>query len=324
MLIQKEQLHQIMSPKKACQRGLEEYIVEQHFGDTAMIPDHKNNNIVRGSFVYMNNPIYRVGAEGDPAPNGHSSRHNADKNIKLDESALHILHPTIDSGSNYIPKTHMNMYWSSDRKNIPRVIGKEDHVEKDNVEMEEYNRAVENKRRYDEILEGLDRLKEYKASRELYFNSRDGDWRREKPETLGNGDKLYSSQRYRYRVDKIQEIETINSRIAALEAMLQRLSAPAIPPYNKVEETKPLVENFKNINNIAPYGHTQNSRYATVGTDKNNYNLQPNDVPGIDVEKFKVIGGQPLLLEDASPHFWLISVIIIGVIAAILYSNISK
>lgn len=121
MWIQKHQLPEILSPKKECQRGLEEYIVNSHQGDkTEYSYNNKKtaHNRTTQSHIFINNPIYRIGRESDPGTTELSSRHeNSPPN--LNESALHTLYPMIDSGNVFISPKLWNQNWSYDRSNIP-------------------------------------------------------------------------------------------------------------------------------------------------------------------------------------------------------------
>src|SRR5215469_14349076 len=120
MWIQLHQFHEVFSPKKACQRGLEEYITRQEIGDKQIY--NPSYNEFNQSYLFFNNPIYRVGSEGDPAPGGLSSRAFA-PDLKPTESALHLLYPQIDSGSVHLPEKPWDMRWQSSRINIPNVTG---------------------------------------------------------------------------------------------------------------------------------------------------------------------------------------------------------
>src|SRR5437870_4962349 len=112
MFITARHLHEIMSPKKGCQRGLEEYISEQHFGDQQRPQEGKP------SYMYLNNPVYRVGTEGDPAPRAVSSRQDPYyTNLKPNESMVHSLYPEIDSGSVFLSEEPWNLQWNSDMSN---------------------------------------------------------------------------------------------------------------------------------------------------------------------------------------------------------------
>lgn len=146
MYIQPHQLHQILSPKKACQRGLEEYIVEQHFGDKTSF-----GGFDRHQHFYINNPVYRVGAEGDPAPLGVSSRHSEYfKKLGLNQSALHLLYPEINSGSIFLSQEPWDQRWNYAKSNIPNQIashfegelGGIPDVIRDQEETANYNLAV--------------------------------------------------------------------------------------------------------------------------------------------------------------------------------------
>lgn len=141
MYIQEDQLHTVLSPKKGCQRGLEQYIVGQHNGDKQIYMGGK-----KPGFRFMNNPIYRVGKEGDPSPNeGYSSREQWQPKI-LTESALHSLYPPIDSGSVYLTEKPWDMRWYYQRDNIPNVQYAEDTIYDNATDMAAYNEIAERRR----------------------------------------------------------------------------------------------------------------------------------------------------------------------------------
>src|SRR5579863_1302252 len=122
MFIQPHQLHEILSPKRGCQRGLEEYIVAQHRGDRQVYTGDE-----KPGYAFMNNPVYRVGKEGDPSPGTWSSRTypGPPPNLKLSDSALHLLYPTIDSGSVFLSEQPWSSKWYSNMTNISNTFGDE-------------------------------------------------------------------------------------------------------------------------------------------------------------------------------------------------------
>jgi hypothetical protein len=115
MFVQPHQFEHIAVPKKACQRGLEEYVVASHPGD-------KQTSSEKTPYLYLNNPIYRVGPEGDPAPGSLSSR-QFQAILKPTQSQLHSLHPTIDSGTVFLPEVPWDNRWTYQRDNIPNNTG---------------------------------------------------------------------------------------------------------------------------------------------------------------------------------------------------------
>lgn len=124
MFIQNDQLHEILSPKLGCQRGLEEYIVNVHDGDKQKQHPRGSLNPAKNGYEhdygYINNPVYRVGIEGDPGPESYSSRH-LQEHLEVNESALHLLTNTIDSGSVLQGPIHWNQNWAYDRGDIPNI-----------------------------------------------------------------------------------------------------------------------------------------------------------------------------------------------------------
>lgn len=123
MFITERQFRDISVSKKSCQKSLEEYVVASHMGDKK---EYARQYASRGSsphkdsagYIYLNNPIYRVGPEGDPSPGSLSSRH-FQQDIKPTESMLHSLYPTIDSGSIFLTEKPWDNRWRYQRDNIP-------------------------------------------------------------------------------------------------------------------------------------------------------------------------------------------------------------
>lgn len=141
MRIMSHQFHEVASPKRYGQRGLEEYITAEEQGDKSVYTGIKN----KSSYAYLNNPVYRVGLEGDPAPGGLSSRSQqfGDKrSLKLSESALHLLHPTIDSVNVFITEKAWDNTWHPTRQNIENVISSDEDVLLHKSKLNEYNNSV--------------------------------------------------------------------------------------------------------------------------------------------------------------------------------------
>lgn len=127
-------------PKKACHRGLEEYIVDQHYGDQ----QRSENGTM---YMYLNNPVYRVGIEGDPAPNSVSSRKDSDPDFSV--SSLHNVHPVIDSGSVFLSNVPWNKNWSYTRQDIPHLTASDEIIEEKRTRRLEFNEMVSSKGLYD-------------------------------------------------------------------------------------------------------------------------------------------------------------------------------
>lgn len=151
MYVTKAQLASIgNSPKKACQRGLDVNIVPKKTGDKQVFIGTKP------SYMYFNNPIYRVGNEGDPSPEALSSRNFITmQNLAPTESHLHLLYPTIDSGSVFLSQRNMDERWASDRSDVPALPYQEKAIEKDVRESRAYDSAVLSRdyaeEKYDEL-----------------------------------------------------------------------------------------------------------------------------------------------------------------------------
>lgn len=140
MRILAHQFHEIASPKKTNQRGLEEYITSQEQGDKQIYTGKK------AAYAFLNNPVYRVGIEGDPAPQGLSSRLSTfgalNSQLKPSESALHLLHPTIESGNVFITEKNWDSEWHPSRQNIENVMSSEQDVLLHKSKMNNYNESV--------------------------------------------------------------------------------------------------------------------------------------------------------------------------------------
>lgn len=138
-----QQKQEIFIPKKACQRGLEGPIVATEYGDKQVYLGYKP------SYMYINNPIYRVGPEGQVTENAISSRMinngTAVENLKFSDSALHLLYPTIDSGSVFLSEQPWNEYWDKNREGIPNTFVSQEKVEKHHLKTHEYNTVIDTK-----------------------------------------------------------------------------------------------------------------------------------------------------------------------------------
>jgi hypothetical protein len=135
MQISEKQRHEVLSPKKCRQRGLEEYITQQERGDKTIYDGKKHQ------YAFINNPVYRVFGDNDPAPFGLSSRHFA-KPLAPSESPLHLLNETVDSGGVFIPAKHWNNRWAATRVNIPNISATPAQVVKDKEKMLEYDYQI--------------------------------------------------------------------------------------------------------------------------------------------------------------------------------------
>lgn len=277
MFIQPHQLPEIMSPKKGCQRGLEEYIVAQHWGDKKQYQTSgfplQDVNVENPSYMYLNNPIYRVGKEGDPAPGSLSSRSiyqlgDYQPGFTETESTLHLLYPTIDSGSQFAYEKPWNMDWYYSRTNIPNMSATPEQVEVDKNQTRAYDDFVERRR----------------ASHKI------SDW-------MNRPLPVYDQQRVADELlpDGVREID--------MNATLDTKGLPIIgntpgkrQVINNSIETPKNVENFTGINKSSKgvpsagygaYGYPQPYGYATVGNDKHRYNVYPGYIPGVNVEYFQ-------------------------------------
>ena len=280
MFIQEHQLHEILSPKKGCQRGLEEYIVEQHWGDKQVFQGGKNR---RPSYMYPNNPIYRVGSEGDPAPRSLSSRSipqlDSNPNLKLNESALHSLYPTIDSGSVFLSEKSWKSEWYYGRQNITNVFGDEEAVEIDKEKTNEFNDFVERKRTSQQIKNWMDRdLPIYDQQRINDEESPDGVRERLLPSTSET------------RGLPMSEDDFIKKRI------IENYEGPKVSA------------------GYGAYGYPQPHGYATMGDDYRKYNVFPGFVPGVNVENFGKSQSDNSLL-------WIISSMTLVIILLLIFNK---
>lgn len=252
MFIQEHQLHEILSPKKGCQRGLEEYIVDQHWGDKQVFQGGDNR---RPAYMYFNNPIYRVGAEGDPAPGSLSSRSipqlDSNLDIKLTDSALHTLYPTIDSGSVFLSEKPWDTRWYYGRDNIKNVFGDTEVVEADKELTNNFDDFVERKRTSTQIKNWMNReLPVYDQQRINDEESPDGVRERSLPLTSDNR---------------------------------------GIPIEGDIPGRSRVIENYQGPKVSAgygAYGYPQPHGYATVGDDYRKYDVFPGVKPGVNVEHF--------------------------------------
>lgn len=142
MYIDDRQFEYIKSPKRGCQRGLEPYIVRQHLGDKTVV-----NQSGKPGYMFMNNPIYRIGKEGDPAPGSISSRtiNNPNLKLNLNQSTLHLLYPRIDSGSVLLDQENWDQRWWYNRENVTpafSITGKS--LVKDEIASENYDDFADN------------------------------------------------------------------------------------------------------------------------------------------------------------------------------------
>lgn len=275
MFIQPDKLYEIMSPKKGCQRGLEEYIVGQHWGDKKLYhpggdysgSPHNSNN--PHSYMYLNNPIYRVGKEGDPAPGSLSSRSvyqlgDYEPGFSETESALHLLYPTIDSGSEYLYEKPWDMQWYYSRTNIPNQFGTPQEVSDSDLKMREYDDSVERKRASEKISDWMNR------PLPIYDQDRIND------EALPDG---------------VRQIE--------LGPIRHDNSIPIVG--NSPGKTQVMGKNNSNVENyttnltgyntvpsagIGAYGYPRPNAYATMGESKHRYDLFPGFIPGVNVEYY--------------------------------------
>lgn len=267
MFIQEDKLYEIMSPKKGCQRGLEEYIVNQHWGDKKMYHPsgseaaNQQNPNNPASYMYLNNPIYRVGKEGDPAPGSLSSRSiyqlgDHQPGFSETESTLHLLYPTIDSGSEFLYQKPWDMQWYYSRTNIPNQIAGPDEVQTSYLDMRSYDDSVEKRRVSQKISDWMNR------PLPIYDQDRIND------EVLPDG---------------IRQIE--------LNTIRQDSSIPIVgntPGKTQVTGTGKYIENYTNLTGyntspsagIGAYGYPKPNAYATMGEDKHRYNVFPGFIPG--------------------------------------------
>lgn len=158
MYIQPDQLHEILSPKRNCQRGLEEYIVNVHQGDKQKSHSKKGtgySSTKKGKpdgynvyYGYINNPVYRVGEEGNPGSLSYSSRHLTEANntttvLNPNESELHLLTNAIDSRSVLLPPVKWNQNWGYDRGDIPNQLTTTNEIFNQKEFLREYDDEVD-------------------------------------------------------------------------------------------------------------------------------------------------------------------------------------
>jgi hypothetical protein len=278
MFIQQHQLHEILSPKKGCQRGLEEYIVEQHWGDKQVFQGGSDR---RPSYMYSNNPIYRVGVEGDPAPNGISSRSiqqlDSIPDLKMNESALHLLHPTIDSGSVFLSEKPWDSNWYYGRENIENVFGDEEAVKRDREQTSVFNDFVERKRTSQQMKSWMDRSLP-----------------------------IYDQQR----------INDEESPDGVRERTLPSTSDMRGIPMSEEDSTKrQVIENYQGPKVSAgygAYGYPQPHGYATMGDDYRKYDVFPGVVPGVNVEHFGIAQTNTNLL-------WIVASMVLVIVLLLIY-----
>jgi|SRR5579862_348398 len=269
MFVTEEQLKYIDVPKKNCQRGLEEYVVSSHPGDKQVTISKKP------SYRYMNNPIYRVGVEGDPAPQALSSRLFGPRR-QQQESILHTLYPAIDSGSINIPDKAWDQRWYYGRGNIPNVLESQERVDIDKNKMESYNQAV-TKKITDQMIDN--QVNRYIP---VYDESRINDL--EVPD--GMSVRSFGNDKFSSFID--EDIPN-NPNIPVLSPITTTFGEPKLAvDKNRVDILgKPKIENYidvrpmpkpvsSNINNkYGHYGYPQPSGYASMGDHKHKYEVFP-------------------------------------------------
>jgi hypothetical protein len=310
MFIQRHQLPEIMSPKKGCQRGLEEYIVDQHWGDKKLYHQgggthaHGTNPNADHSYMYFNNPIYRVGKEGDPAPDGLSSRHiyqigDNREGLSETESALHLLYPTIDSGSEHMYEKPWDMDWYYSRTNIPNVFASPQQVAEVKDEMMAYDDSVERKRTSNIISDWMAR------PLPIYDQDRIND------EALPDG--VRQIQLGDVRTDKPIPI------VGNTPGKHQQIGVIRSGAY--VRDSRTIIENYTPTNltggtntspsaGIGAYGYPKPYGYASVGASRHHYDVFPGYVPGVNVEYYTNTG-----ISDSSGNFmWICAIIFIGIL----------
>ena len=287
MFIQPHQLPEILSAKKGCQRGLEEYIVQQHWGDKKIYQPSNNihssqtNNSpqIPHSYGYLNNPVYRVGKEGDPAPEGLSSRHiyqlgDYQPGFTETESTLHLLYPTIDSGTQFSYEKPWDMDWYYSRSNIPNQLASPEEVAISKEKTNTYDDFVERRRASETISKWMNRpLPVYDQQRiddELL------------PDSVRQVD-LGSS------LDE-KGIPIIGNTVGKHQVTKDGVYVGGIENY------VPNVENYAHVSSnsnrtkpsagLGAYGYPQPHGYAEVGASRHRYDVYPGYIPGINVEYF--------------------------------------
>lgn len=269
MFVTEQQMQYIDVPKRNCQRGLEEYVVSSHPGDKQVTVSKK------GSYRYMNNPIYRVGNEGDPAPQALSSRLFGLER-QQHETTLHTLYPAIDSGSLNIPDKAWDQRWYYSRGNIPNVLESQQRVDIDKDKMESYNEAVAKKL--------TDQLIENQTNRYIpvYDESRISD--SEVPD--GMSVRSFGNNKFSSYIDEdvpnnpnTPVLTPITTTFGEPKLTVQRnrvdiLGKPKIENYIDVRPTpKPVSSNINN--KYGHYGYPQPSGYASMGEHKHKYEVFP-------------------------------------------------
>jgi hypothetical protein len=167
MYLDPHQFSQINVPKKCGQKSLEPYIVKQHLGDKQVSTGNG-----RQAYLYLNNPVYRIPPNNDPAPGSLSSRtiNNPNLNLKPTESALQLLYPRIDSGSVLLDQKNYDQRWNSSRTNIPPMFSPDGKAfANDEFAQERYDAISQ--RRYD----NWDKYQREIRSNPIYDQSRISD-----------------------------------------------------------------------------------------------------------------------------------------------------
>lgn len=288
MFIQLHQLPEIISPKKGCQRGLEEYIVDQHWGDKKIYHEggvsQQDVNVNDPSYVYLNNPIYRVGKEGDPAPGSLSSRSiyqigDNQEGLTETESALHLLYPTIDSGIQFAYQKPWDMHWYYSRTNIPNMLGTSEQVAESQNRTRVYDDSVERKR----------------ASHMI------SDW-------MNRPLPIYDQQRVADELlpDGVRQLE--------MDGVLNKKGIPIVgnTPGEHQVTGNTHTENYNGPHVKVPsagygaYGYPQPHGYATVGDSKHKYDVYPGYIPGVNVEYFGYLQN-----NNTNNLLWVIAIAVV-------------
>ncbi len=318
-------MHKIMSPKKQCQRGLEEYITTQEQGDKQVYTGEKP------AYLFMNNPIYRVGIEGDPAPNGLSSRLWSPWNrLNPTESPVHSLYPTIDTGSVFLSEKPMDMRWSSNRNNIPNVTATPQQVGEHNAEMEAYDQSIAEKLAIRDAKDRRNRLVPVYDLQGI-ANQRVPDGVHEYP---------YDAPYQNTFGPIIPSAPGMRSVEASPKMLGKRLSAdvasvlsddPRVPVLSPTQvminsTTNDNIEHYTHVSGVGygKYGYPQPSGYATVGTSLppiGGYNVFPKH----QVERFTTAIPERFTTTDKSEKtanrmwFTVIMAMLLVALAVLLY-----
>lgn len=279
MWIQPHQFHEIFSPKKACQRGLEEYITQAEQGDKQIYhpPYHEN----KPAYLFFNNPVYRVGSEGDPAPGGLSSRAFAPK-LKPTESPVHLLYPTIDSGDVFYEQKPWDLRWQSSRINIPNVSATSEEINDQNQKMSLYDDSITERLAAQDYKDRHDRLVPIYDQQRISDedNNPDGVHTREYPPGYNQG--------YNWRpVEKDGVPAVVSSGGPALPIPLDSIpntNPRVIEGYTSVKSVNPSSSSTRNkrFGDLGYYGYPQPSGYATVGDNPSQYDIFPKHL----IEKY--------------------------------------